>query len=456
MSLLHANTLKTSFKLAWPISLQNTLITMLSMIDVMMVSHLGNASVAAVGFGNRVQFVVLIIVTGLSWGVGILSAQNFGAQKSERIRSNILMGIILAVLALIPVVLVNVYYADALMGLGTQDTEVINLGESYLWITIPSLFFVAGILVLESALRSTNEVKLPMGLSSIAIVLNIVLNYWLINGGLGIDALGVNGAAIATTVSRGIHILVLFAVLTKLKHAIKPSRDDVRSLKVWQPWKHLIKLVLPLMGGFSVWAIGTFVYQLIYGRIGTEELAVVSLLIPVEGMFISIFFGFASACSIMVGQCLGADKFEQAWEIGKSFAFLSPLVAMILGVIMLLLEPIIFIPFNDMPTDTLELASNIFVIISLGAWIKISNMTLAMGILRAGGETKACFYIDVFSMWMVSLPLTMLTAFYFNLPLFWVVLAAYSEEIGKLGLFAWRTSQKKWMRNLTYADPLQE
>lgn len=449
MSLLNTNMLKTSFKLAWPISLQNTLITMLSMIDVMMVSHLGNASVAAVGFGNRVQFVVMIIVTGLSWGVGILSAQNFGAGKSDKIRSTILMGIIMGVLALIPVVALNFYFADSLMALGTQDADVINLGQGYLWITIPSLFFVAAILVFEGALRSTNEVKLPMGLSTIAIVLNIILNFWLINGGLGVDALGVNGAAIATAVSRGIHILVLFVVLSKLKHKIKPSRFDVKNLKDWQPWKHLIKLVLPLMGGFSVWAIGTFVYQLIYGRVGTEELAVVSLLIPVEGMFISIFFGFASACSIMVGQRLGADQFDQAWAIAKSFAFLSPVVAMVLGVVMLILEPLIFMPFNDMPQDTLALASKVFVIIALGAWIKITNMTLAMGILRAGGETKACFYIDIFGMWMVSIPLTMLTAFYFQLPLFWVVLAAYSEEVCKLVLFSWRTSQKKWMRNLT-------
>lgn len=449
MSFFNKPAMKASLKLAWPISLQHTLITMLGMIDVMMVSHLGNASVAAVGLGNRVQFVILIIVTGLSWGVGILAAQYYGAGKIQKIRRSILMGILLGIVALTPIVLLTFYFAGNVIGLGSNDEKLIAIGESYLWITMPSLFFVAAIMIFENALRSISQVKLPMLLSGAAIIVNILLNSWLIDGGLGVAAMGVDGAALATTVSRILHLTLLLVVLTVIKHKIKPSRLDVKSLAQLQPWKKLIKLVLPLMFSFGVWSVGTFVYQLIYGRLGTEELAVISLLVPIEGMFMSLFFGFASSCSIMVGQRLGANKFEEALSIGKTFAFLAPVVAMAFGLILLSVEHVVFIPFNDMPSKTLALASQIFVIIALGAWLKITNMTLAMGILRAGGETKACLYIDVIGMWCVSIPLTLLAAFYFNLPMFWVVLTAYSEELCKFVLFAWRTKQKKWLRNLT-------
>ncbi|TRX55192.1 MATE family efflux transporter [Thalassomonas sp. M1454] len=449
MPLLNTKALKSSIKLAWPISLQNTLITLLSMIDVMMVSHLGNASVAAVGLGNRVQFVILVIVTGLSWGVGILSAQYYGSGNTQKIRRSILMGAILSFFALLPIVLLSFYFADDVISLGSNDADVIAIGESYLWITMPSLIFVGATMVIENALRSINQVKLPMFLSMMAIMLNIILNYWLINGGLGVPALNVDGAAIATLVSRIMHLILLFAVLTAIKHKIKPTRHDVKSLLEFQPWKKLVILVIPLMFSFGVWSVGTFVYQLIYGRLGTQELAVISLLVPIEGVFTSLFFGFASACSIMVGHRLGANKFDEAWDIGKTFAILAPTVALGLGGVLLLLEPIIFMPFNDMPTDTLTMASEVFLIIALCAWIKITNMTLAMGILRAGGETKACLYIDILGMWMVSIPLTMLAAFYFELPMFWVVLTAYSEEACKFFLFGWRVAQKKWLRNLT-------
>ncbi|QDP03044.1 MATE family efflux transporter [Thalassotalea sp. PS06] len=439
---------KASIKLAWPISLQQTLVTMLGMIDVMMVSHLGDAAVAAVGLGNRIQFVVLVLVNGGAWAVGILASQYFGAGNMMKVRRAILMGVSVTVFALIPVVLLNFAYADQLIELGSTDNQVIALGESYLWITMPSLLFVAGIMVIENALRSLNQVKLPMVLSSIAIGLNVILNYWLINGGLGIEPLGVDGAAIATTVSRLLHLIILVWFLVAMRHPVKPSRHDFASLNDTQAWRKLVALVWPMMFSFGVWSLGTLVYQLIYGRIGTQELAVMSILAPVEGMFISLFFGFASACAIMVGQRLGADKFDEAWSIARTFSLLAPVVAVIAGGLLYGIKSWVFIPFADLPSSTLDLAGDIFLIIALGGSLKITNMTMAMGVLRAGGETKACLYIDTTGMWIVSIPLTILAAFYFQLPLFWVVVVSYSEEICKLILFGWRVASKKWLNNL--------
>ena len=262
--LLNFASVKTSFTLAWPISLQNILVTLLSMIDIMMVSHLGDSAVASVGLANRIQFVILVIVTGLGWGVGVLSSQYFGAGKHDKIRQSILMGISVGILVMIPIVLLNFYYADATLALGTKDLEVIALGEMYLWITIPSLFFIAVILVFENALRSAGQVKLPLVLSACAIICNVILNYWLINGGLGIDALGVTGAAIATLLSRLFHMILLLLVLKKAQHFLKPTRADFPSLKNKHAWKKLIKLVWPMMFSFGVWSLGTFIYQLIY------------------------------------------------------------------------------------------------------------------------------------------------------------------------------------------------
>ncbi len=159
---------------------------------------------------------------------------------------------------------------------------------------MPSLFFLAVIMVYENALRSAGEVKLPLLLSTSAIICNVILNYWLINGGLGIEALGVTGAAIATTVSRLFHLILLLVVLKKAQHYLKPTRADFPSLINKKAWKKLIMLVWPMMFSFGVWSLGTFIYQLIYGQLGTKELAVMSVLAPIEGIFIAVFLGFAS------------------------------------------------------------------------------------------------------------------------------------------------------------------
>lgn len=441
--------IKRTVKLGWPISLQNILVTLLSMIDVIMVSHLGEASVAAVGLGNRVIFVFMVIIMGLSWGVGILSAQYYGAGQTYKIRRSILIGCCYGLLALIPIMLLTFFHADLILSLGTKDADVIELGQQYLWIVAPSLFFVAVIMVFENALRSMNLVKLPLWFSTISIALNVVLNYWLINGGLGVPALGVEGAAWATTISRVFQAALLLYMLYYLALPISIKKKDWQLLGRRKDWVKMINLVLPMMFSFGLWSIGSFCYQLIYGRMGTQELAVISMLLPIEGMFLSLFFGIASACSISVGQHLDANRMDDAWQTAKVFSYLSPVIASVVGLVVVLLSDYLLSPYSQLNLSTLSLAEQVLITMALLAWMKVTNMTLAMGVLRAGGDNRYVLMTDIIGMWVISLPLTWLSAFHWQLGLVFVVITAYSEEIAKGVLFALRVKSKKWMKNIT-------
>ena len=441
--------LRSTLKLAWPISLQSMLVTFLSMIDVMMVSHLGDEAIAAVGLGNRVLFVVMVIVMGLSWAVGILSAQYHGAGNGDKIRGTIIIAICYSFIALVPVIVAAYYLSDDVMGLGSLDPVVIALGETYLWITMPSMIFVAIIQIFENALRSINQVKIPLVFSAISIILNVVLNYWLINGGLGISALGVAGAAWATSISRLFQLIALVTFLQSQRHILHISLSDFDFLKVKLHWQKLLSLVLPMMFSFGIWSLGSFTYQLIFGRIGTTELAVISMLLPVEGIFLSIFFGIASACSIVVGQHLGANQLDEAWSMAKIFSVLGPFVALLMGGLLILFNDIVLSPYEGISEQTRLLAKSIFYIVGGLAWLKVINMTLAMGILRAGGDNRFCLLTDTICMWLISIPLVWLAAFYWQFSFFWVVVIMYSEEFCKIFMFAWRVKNKRWMKNLT-------
>jgi len=449
----HSSTLRQSLKLAWPISLQSVLVTMLGMSDIMMVGHLGDTAIASVGLGNRIQFVVLIILSGLATGVGVLSAQYFGAGKKGRISPVMIKTLAIGAGVLLPVVLLTFAFGDLIVGLGTTDQVIINTGKAYLWVTMPSLAFVVVVMVFENALRGLGQVKFSMMLGMIAIVINIALNFWLINGGLGIDALGVAGAAWATFFARAIHASLIVFWLYKRKHVVFPTRPIGNEFYDKAQWTHLIKLVWPMMLSFGVWSLGTFVYQLIYGRIGTQELAVMSLMAPLEGLLVAFFFGFASACSIMVGQRLGQNAFISAWSVARGFAISAPIVTFFLGLVMWSLEFLVFMPYDNLDQDTLAVAHDIFMIITFGTCIKVFNMTASMGILRAGGDNKHCLLIDFSGMWVIGIPLTFAAAFYFALPIYWVVLITYSEEVVKSVLFVYRLKAKYWLRNLTVDMP---
>jgi putative MATE family efflux protein len=447
--MLNKQQIKQTLKLGWPISLQNILVTLLSMIDVVMVSHLGDTAIGAVGLGNRVMFVVMVIILGLSWGVGILAAQYHGAGQTKRIRLNILIGSIYAIIALIPIIVLNIFYADSILALGTDNKEVISLGQSYLWITMPSVIFVAITQVIENALRSINQVKLPLIFSIVSIILNVILNYWLINGGLGVEAMGVSGAALATTLSRLFQMLILLAILKYIKHELSVKRSDFTLLNNKADWIKLLKLISPIMLSSGVWSLGTFCYQLIYSRMGINELAVISMLLPIEALIVSLFFGIASACSIMVGQHLGANRKIEAWNTAKTFALFSPFIAMFVGLLLLLTQEYILLPYQGASAESLALANQVFLVITLLSWMKVINMTLAMGVLRAGGDNRFCLITDTTAMWCIALPLTFLAAFYWELAFVYVVLISYSEDLIKAFMFGIRVKNKRWMNNLT-------
>ncbi|MDC2889101.1 hypothetical protein [Psychrosphaera algicola] len=111
---------------------------------------------------------------------------------------------------------------------------------------------------------------------------------------------------------------------------------------------------------------------------------------------------------------------------------------------------LILSPYEGVSPVTLAMSHQIFFIIAGFAWLKVINLTLAMGVLRAGGDNRYCLITDTTCMWLISLPLTWLAAFYWHLDFKWVVLISYSEELAKGVMFGWRMRSKRWIRNLTH------
>jgi Na+-driven multidrug efflux pump len=145
-----------------------------------------------------------------------------------------------------------------------------------------------------------------------------------------------------------------------------------------------------------------------------------------------------------------------AWSVARGFAISAPIVTLFLGLLMLSLESLMFMPYANLDQGTLSVAHDIFILITFGTCIKVFNMTASMGILRAGGDNKHCLLIDFSGMWIIGIPLTFAAAFYFALPIYWVVLITYSEEIVKSVLFFYRVKARYWQRNLTAHSGPQE
>lgn len=446
------STTSSVLKLAWPVSLQSALAAILGMIDIMMVAHLGEESVAGMGLANRILFVLLMIGGAFGVTAGIFIAQFAGAKKYKSIPVIIAQILLIATMVMLPLLALASVFATELSSLGTDSAKVLDVSVGYLSITLPSILFLLIYQVFEGGLRGLKQVYVPLLYGAITMLLNIVLNYVLING-LSVDseivltAMGTEGAAWATTISRILLLVGLLGYLLYKKHICLPPNSFISLKEPDCRWSSLLGNGLPLTLNFAVWALGTFVYQIIFGSLGSQSLAVMSILAPVEGIIISIFLGFATAASVLIGQKLGANRMEEAYKLGARLTFIITSFAVVVGIIVMLAQNWVLAPYQDYSADTLRLASQVLAILCIGIAIKTSNMMLSLGVLRAGGDNKYCLFTDTLGMWLIGIPLTWFVAGETG-ALLWVVITTYSEELCKSGLFSWRLFSRKWQKNM--------
>lgn len=445
--------LKQILKLAVPVALQSALVSTLGMVDVVMVSTLGAAEIAAVGLGAKIHFVAIMIMASLGTGCSVMVAQYWGTRNHQGVQRITALAMVLGLFLLLPLTWAFYLQPAWFVGLATTDPAVLGLGADYLRITFPLLMLTHVIIIYESGMRAMAQPSLALWTSAGAIGINILLNYMLILGNWGMPALGIAGAAWATVLSR---LLQLGIVLTVLQFKRHPLWFNWFTTLVTLP-RTLVdrywQVTWPLLINFTVWGVGMFTYNLIAGRLGTEPLAVLTVIGPIESLSFALFFGLCSACSVIIGHRLGRDQFDEARAIARGFLWFTPLAAFVVGMLLLLIRPWVLALFGDMGEETGAMADSVYAIMCFALCLKTLNLVLIQGILRTGGDNRYCLYVDMLAMWIIGLPLTALAAFYWDLPYTWVFAMALGEEITKTALNLKRFRRGVWLRNLTNIAP---
>ncbi len=443
---LPSNMMSTMAKLAFPVAIQSALVAVLSLADVLMVSNIGMEATAAVGIASKWLFVAIMITAGVGSANGILVAQYWGKNDRASARSVTIMALKYGAKLIVPATIFITFFSSTIMLLQTTDVNVIDLGSQYLWHALPVLLLTHFIIVIESSLRSSGNALLPMMLAAITIAINIALNYLFINGGFGIPAMGVAGAALATSISRALQVAMFVFILYRRRHWLFSAPKLDYSAKLMSSFR---TLAIPTMYSAVLWAMGTLSYQMIFGHMGTTELAVFSMLGPFELLCYSAFFGISTACSVLLGQSLGRDDFIEAIAMTRFFIKFVLTTGVVVSVAIVLGKDQVILWLN-LDTPALRvLASPALSLFAMVIWLRMLNMVIINGILRAGGENQFCLRMDFIAMWMVGVPLTSIGAFVFNLPFAWVFGLMLVEEVVKFALCFHRYMQRTWVNNLT-------
>ena len=436
----------TLLKIGLPIAVQNFISSSLNAAGVLMIGQLGETAVAAVGLANQIFFLFNLMMFGITSGSAIFTAQFWGSGDVKGIRKVVGLCLGMALGAGTLFTLIALVFPRPALGLYTSDAGVIELGTQYLVIVGVSYLATGVSFTFGAHLRATGNVRAPMLVSVGALGLGTAINYLLIFGGLGLPAMGVRGAALGTCLARLLECAAMLAVtyLGRLPTALHLA--DLRGLT--RPFiRRFFVTVLPVFANETVWSIGVSIYSMVYAHIGTEAIAAYNITSTIEQMATVIFMGLSSASAIMIGNRIGSGEEHTAYQYARRSLVLGLILGVVTGVLLIVLSgPII--AYYKISEEAAFNARSILIVLGCALWMRVSNMTLIIGILRSGGDTRFSLALDVGTVWLVGIPMALLGAFVFHLPVYWVFAMVLADDATKAAGGLYRFLSRKWINNL--------
>ena len=440
-------------KVIWiglPVAIQNLINTLLNMCDTLMIESLGEDYVSAVGLANKVFFVMNLLVFGVVSGCSVLQSQNYGKKDNVALNKVFGFSIMLAFAAGFLFCLASLLIPNVLMSLFTKSEVLIEIGGSYLRIVAVSYLFTAVSMGITGLLKSVNKTRAPMLITLGCVLINVLINYIFIFGSFGAPRLETDGAAIGTVIARGIELLVLILYLLFTK------KDFILSIKNMfifnKPFvKKVLIIAVPVVINEFLWGLGTTIYSVIYGHMSNDVVNIMTIATLIQDLVYAFLFGISNACAVIVGNELGANNLDKARITAKKLLTANFIFSFILaGVLVLLVNPYLLIYRN---TSDLIKQNVRYVCIVFACYmpVKSFNLTNVCGVLRSGGDTKFCLFLDGFGVWGVAIPLGCLAAFAFKFNIIIVFAFICFEEVFKFVLGFIRYKKEKWLKNVTFS-----
>jgi putative MATE family efflux protein len=443
---------KRLITIALPVSLQSMLFALLGVVDIFMVSQLGESATAAVGVGNRLFFFNLAVILGVCGAVTVLASQYYGSGNIDGIRRTLAQSWFISIVVTVPFIFIYLIFDHEIVSFMSEDPDYVNYARDYLVVTGISLIGTAILVPIESILRSVGEAKLATQVSILAIIVNIIFNTALIFGLWGFPQWGVFGAAVGTFISRFFQAAVMVYFFCKRYAHLLPTKFDWAQGALKQYRKKYFQISLPMLIHDSLWTGGLIVYSILYGQIGVSELAIISFLSPIEGVLISTFIGFAVAASVLLGNDIGSKQYDRVEKTAWWYVSTSSVFAITLFLLVWVCSPLIYKLLEITPLTDTDMALNVCLVMALGMILRVFNMVGIGGVLKSGADMRYSIFIDTFGQWAIGIPLTYYTGMVLGLPLHYVLMSLLVEEFVKGVLTTQRIQSKRWINNIVDDD----
>lgn len=442
------------FGILIPILIQNVITNFVSLLDNIMVGQVGTEPMSGVAIVNELFFVFNLCVYGGLAGAGILTAQYYGSGDHK--------GVAYTFRAKLYIALFTVVSFAAIFSLGgeTLIRQFIHEGgddldmaatllhaREYLAIMLLQMPPFALQMVYSGTLRETGETVLPMKAGITALLVNLSLNYILIFGRLGVPALGVEGAAVATVIARYVECAVV-VVWTHRHRERNPFLETAcKGLGIPRALAGQIAVIgLPLFINELLWSSGMAMMNQCFSMRGLEVVSAVNITTTVTNLFFCAYLSMGGATAIIVGQLLGAGELEQAVDEDRKLIVFAVLLCTAVGVVMALIAPLVPRVYNT--SDTVRSIASKLILVEALYMPFYAFTNSCYFTLRAGGESVITFVFDSVYQWAVVVPLSFALSRFTDMSIVPMYLLVGGTEFFKCLIGYYFLKKGKWVHDL--------
>lgn len=440
--------------LAVPIMIQNGITNFVSLLDNIMIGQMGTVQMSGASIVNQLIFVYFLCIFGAVSGAGIFTAQYYGKQDMKGIQYTFRFKLFIVTLLTALAIVLFCCMGDTLItfylsgeGKASDAAAILVYGKQYLAVTLFGLpAFMIG-QVYASTLRECGETVVPMKAGLVAVFVNLVFNYLLIFGKFGFPQLGVEGAAIATVLSRYVET----AIIVFWTHTHKKENPYIAGMyaSLYIPGDVMKNIVIkgtPLLFNEGLWASGMAMLTQCYSVRGLSVVASLNIANTINNVFNVVFIALGNSVAIIVGQLLGAGEMEEARETDTKMIAFSVGACFIVGVLMLLFAPLFPMLYNT--TDDVRHLATQIIMVAAAFMPQSAFLHAAYFTLRSGGKTFITFLFDSASIWCLSVPVVYALSRFTGLSMIMIYVACYLTETLKALLGFILVKKGIWLQNI--------
>ena len=445
---------KRLLAVALPIMLQNGITNFVNMLDNIMVGRIGTVEMTGVAVSNQLIFVFTLCLFGAVSGAGIFGAQFYGRRDYNGMRYCFRFKLLLCALLTAAGIAIFVFFKVPLItrflqGEGSTEDAAASLAaaKKYLNIMLIGLVPYAVVQCYSGTLRESGETVLPMKAGIVAVAVNLLFNYILIFGNFGAPRLGEAGAAAATVLSRFVElaIVVIWTHRNKAKNPFIVGAYKSFYIPLSLTGRMLVGGI-PLMLNETIWAAGIATVNQCYSVRGLDVVAAINISQTFWNVFSVAFMATGNAIGIIIGQMLGAGKFDEAKDTDRKLIVFSVAVSVVMGAVYAVFAQ--FIPQFYNTTDSVRsIATGIMTIsacvMPINAFMHASYFTL-----RSGGKTMVTFLFDSCYMWVVTVSLAFVLSRFTSMGILPLYFCCQAVDIIKCVIGYILIKKGVWIRNI--------